>query len=213
MKSRMRYKKKPPLLILSILSLLIVIILSCLLVWLVLLREYKAWEKDFEEGKDEGSYIVLSDTSLRDNAEKKLLIFSKSNTKVDFVELSDREFLFLIGESLNTSLPLGIQYKKGYVESNKGFWDVYVQTNLKSFELPWLVFRLQKDQTETPQIYVDRMSVGNFDFTDYGAGLVINKINKGINEAILLVNESDFTGRVFQNIELEKGKVIIKGEK
>lgn len=212
-KSQTVYKRKPPFFLLGLVSILTVIVLSTLLIWFVLVREYKQWEGDFLKDKTDSSFVTLNDENLLKSLNKKLDAFSKSTKKTDFVEITDKEFVYVVGESLNSSLPLGIKFEKGFAVTNKGNWDLYIQTKYKKTNLPWLVFRLQKDNTQTSQLYVQRMSIGNFDFTDYGAKVILDRVNTGIKEAILLVNESEFTGRIFRNIELEIGKMIIKGDR
>lgn len=206
-------RRKVPVFGLLFISFILVILLSFMFIWLIVFREYKSWEQDFELDKFSDAYITLENEILKTSLESKLKKFAESNNKIDFVELTDKEFIYLVGESINSSLPLNITFEKGYISSEKGVWDLYVKTNRMNFKLPWVRFRIQKDNTESPELYVSKMSIGNFDFTDYGAKVVLDRVNKGIRDAILLVNQSDFTGRVFRNIELENGKIIIKGEK
>lgn len=213
MKSKKQNKRKTPVFLLTIVSMFLIILMSVLVLWFAIYREYIKWEESFQNSIDKETIVLLSDTKLKDSGTKKLEKFSTSINKIDFVELSDREFTYLVGESLDTSLPLGIKYEQGYVESDWATWNIYVKTKFKNTNLPWIRLKIMKDNTESPEIYVKTISLGNFDLTDYGLKIVINNVNKGIREAILLVNESDFTGRVFRNIELEKGKVTIKGEK
>lgn len=213
MQNSLKRKKKVPVLGLLLTSLFLIVILSLIFLWVIVFREYRKWEGAFELERFEKDYITLDNTSIKNTVDEKLKNFAKSNAKVDFVEITDKEFMYLVGESLNKSLPLEVTYQRGYVESEEGIWHLYIKTERKGFEFPWIVLSVVKDNTESPEIYIQSMSLGNFDFTDYGARIVIDRINKGIRDAILLVNESDFTGRVFRNIELEKGKMTIKGEK
>lgn len=213
--SRLKGKKKNkiPVFLLLLSSLLLIILLSALVIWLALFKEYSAWEDRFNKVIDQNRIVLLENTQLKKSVETKLTSFSLSTKKIDFVEITDMEFVYVFAQSLNTSLPLNITFDKGYVESNKGSWDIYIKTKRKNLELPWIKLKLMKDNTESPQIYVKTMSLGNFDLIDYGVKGMIDKINNGIKDAIILVNESDFTGRVFRNIELEKEKMIIKGER
>jgi hypothetical protein len=210
---RKNNKKRPPIFLLAIASFFLIVVLSFLLIWFVLVREYNQWEKDFNRDKTEENFVTLQDTKVLESLNKKITVFSNSNLKTDFIEITDREFLYIVGESLNQTLPLNIKFEKAYVVTNKGYWDLYIQTKQGNRELPWYFLRLQKDNTQTAQLYIQKMSIGNFDFTDYGAKIIIEKLNLGIKDALLLINESDFTGRIFRNIELEVGKIIIKGDK
>ncbi len=212
MKSRKRLKT-PPILLIILGSIVIIVILSLVLVFGILFREYSKWSQGFEASMKSEKIVTLPNDTLKTEIDKKIEIFGKSVKKIDFIELKETEFMYLLAESLNTSLPVGVVFNRGYIDTEKGLWNIYIQTELKGLKLPWIVLKLQKDNTESAQVYVRRMSVGNFDFTDYGANFIIERINKGISESLLLVNESEFTGRTFRNIELESEKITIKGEK
>lgn len=212
MKSRRRLKTPPILLMLSG-SIIIIIVLSLALIFGILGREYSNWSKEFESTLESNRVVTLPNDTLKSEIEKKIEVFGRSDKKIDFVEFNDTQFMYILAESLNTSLPVGMKYSKGYVVSENGLWNIYVQTEIKGIKLPWMWFKLQKDSTESAQVYIHSISIGNFDLTDYGAKVVIDRVNKGISESLLLVNESEFTGRTFRNIELESGKIIIKGEK
>lgn len=193
---------------------LLVLFLSTITIFLFLIRDYKGWERSFELGYLSSDFVFLNNESLKTSVEKKIEDFSKSSKKVDFVELTDRETLFLIGESLNESLPFGMVFDRGYVSSDDGQWDIYAKVVDEKYKKGiWMKARLLKDNLESPEIFVQTISVGNYDFKDYGLGIIVWRVNRGIRESISLVNTSEFTGRTIKNIELEKGVMTVKGER
>lgn len=213
MKSVTQYKKKPPYLLFIISSILTVLILSIVLIWFVLIGEYRRWVSSFEANIKQDNIVTLDMMELREGVEKKIEAYSKSSKKTDYIEIKDSEFVYLLAQSLDNSLPLNIKFHRGYVKSGDGLWNIYIQTKYSNTTLPWVEFKLSKDNTQSAQIYIQSVSIGNFNLTDYGARNIVRDINNGINESIMLINQSNFTGRIFRNIELESGVMTIKGDK
>ena len=79
--------------------------MSILVIWLALFKEYSNWEKSFLTNIKQEDIVVLEDINLEKSVKTKLENFSKSKDKVDFVEITDKEFVYVFGQSLNTSLP------------------------------------------------------------------------------------------------------------
>ncbi|MCK9368797.1 hypothetical protein M0R04_02350 [Candidatus Dojkabacteria bacterium] len=196
------------------LSIFLVILLSFLGIFFFLFKDYSNWQKIFETERLTTDYVYSNDAVLKKSTDEKILTFSKSVEKTDTIQLIDKEVLYLISNSLNSSLPTNFSYKRGYVQSQDGYWNVYIQLTVKEkYQLPWMLFVITKDDMETPEIYVKTISIGNYDLKDWYMEGTIIKINKGIRDGIQLVNTSDFSGRIFRNIELEKGIMTIKGAK
>ena len=89
----------------------------------------------------------------------------------------------------------------------------YFQFKYKTYTLPWVLINLQKDDLETAEVYVTDMFIGNLSFSSFGLKPFIDNINDGIRNAIILVNENQFSGRKIKNIELLEDGFVIKGEK
>ena len=197
-----------------LLSIFLVLLLSAIGIFFFLFKDYTNWQKTFETNHLSSDYVLSNDESLNKSTDEKILAFSKSTEKTDDIQLIDREVLYLMAKGLNETLPNNFSYKRGYVESFDGYWNIYIQFSFKEkYSSPWILFVLTKDNMETPEIYVKTISIGNYDLNDWYMEGTIIKINKGLRDGIALVNTSDFSGRVFKNIELEEGIMTIKGEK
>ncbi len=196
------------------LLLLLVIFLSLISILSLLFLDYKKWEKTFENNHLSTDFVYLDDKTLNESIDGKIKIFSESKNDVESITFTNKESLILLGKSLEASLPENIKYEKGYIQTAKNNWEVYVKLKVNDrYSIPWIYLVFTKDNMETAEIYVKEMSIGNYSFKDYGLGFVIKKVNKGIVESITLINTSDFTGRIFRNIELDQETLIIKGEK
>jgi hypothetical protein len=99
-----------------------------------------------------------------------------------------------------------------FVETGKNDWLLYVQLTWNGMRLPWATLRLQKDNIQTAQIFVSSLKVGPYSADDFGLKSVRDSINSGIQNSIILVNENEFTGRRFVNIDMDENGVVIKGE-
>jgi len=94
--------------------------------------------------------------------------------------------------------------------SSKGVWTILVKYEVKGVTMPWLVLDIVKDDRETSEIYVKNLSIGNTPLP-FGVGKKMERnVNKGIREAITLLNENEFLGREIKNIELIEEKVVIR---
>lgn len=196
------------------LSFIVVLILSGVVVWFVVFREYGNWEGRFEDSHLSTDFITLDQKVIEDGLNKKVDEYSKSQDNTDFIEVSKEEAMYLVGLGLNDSLPDNISFEKGYIDSKKGSWDIYIKLKYNDkYSLPWIVATVIKDEIESPELYIDRVLIGDFDFEDFGVGIIVKEANRGLRDAVTLINSSDFTGREIKNIELGTKSVVIKGEK
>ena len=103
--------------------------------------------------------------------------------------------------------------KKAYVETRDGFWNIYFKADIKGVTSLWFYFDLNKDSVESTDLYITDFKIGDFSVKDWGGDGLINDINSGIKDAMVLLTQKDFTGRTLKNIELDKENIVIKGEK
>ena len=61
--------------------------------------------------------------------------------------------------------------------------------------------------------YLEDLSIGGFSLDSFGFGYIRDNMNLGYSDAMNSINESGFTNRTWENIELESDTMIIKGEK
>lgn len=195
-------------------SFIIITFLAGLIVFLVLRGEYRGWAQRFEGSHLSSDFVYIDDSKeIKESLEKKIEKFSTSSEDTDSLELSTEEVFVAFADQLESSVPEKINIYRGYVDSDYGSWNIYVQSKYGKRLLPWVTVHLNKDEGEGIQLYVSSISFGNYDISDFGMSRVIENVNKGLTDAFVLVNQSEFTGRTFENIELEPGMMIIKGRK
>jgi hypothetical protein len=174
--------------------------------------DYVEWKDDFEKDYLSTDFVDLDGNSeLEISLTEKLEEFQASDEEVYFVEIDDSEFIYLLSQQLSITLPDYIDMYRGVVIYNEGSWDIYIQTKFRDNILPWTIITLSKDDIETAQLYVSELKVGPYDLDEYWLESIRKDINEGFSEALLLVNENEFSGRRFDNIELEDGVMVVKG--
>jgi hypothetical protein len=195
-------------------SFIVITLLAVLIVFLILRGEYRGWVDRFEGSHLSNDFIYVEDSEeIEKSLEEKILKFSQSEKDVESMELSTQEVFIAFADQFESSIPENVDVYRGYVDSDFGSWNIYLQTKHNERVLPWVIVNLNKDEGEGIQLYVSSISLGSYDLTDFGFKSVVDNVNKGLTDAFVLVNQSDFTGRVFENIELEPGVMVIKGRK
>lgn len=195
---------------------LIAIFLFVVIGILVALRTgYVNWQSSFESKHLSTDYTYFSGEKFEatvKSLEEKIKTFSASKKKTDFVEFNTQESIVLIGQEFASALPEYLKLNRMYLEPSKNAWLLYFQVKYNDFDLPWVTIKLEKDNIETPQLFITEIKVGPYSLDDFGLKSVRGNINSGIQEAIILVNENQFTGRKFINIDLDEKGMIVKGE-
>ena len=181
--------------------LLILPIIFLLTVSFVLVR-YNIWRNTFEKSIDRNN-LVSSPYTSDGSLEKKVAQFTLSEKDTEVLQLSPSEFSGLILVSSN-------QYSRVYIEPDTGVWKVYAEIVYKGIPV-WLGVDLNKDSMQTAQLYITDVNIG-----PYSVGKLFSltdKVNTGIANALLTVNENGFTGRYLENIELLKDGIVVKGSR
>jgi len=172
---------------------------------------YSSWEKDFVMNEniictsDEEVVSVLSDMNILE----KIKNFVLSDIFSEFVTFTKKEMLFLLKDSL--SAVSGGNIQDICLESGSGVWKIYIHSKIEFLQLPWLAFDIHKDSRETAELYSRNLYVGDFKVPEIFSKGVLEKINKGISDALLLVVENGFLGKTIKNIDLLKDSVVLKG--
>lgn len=184
------------------------------IVFFIIRGNYFSWEAEFEKGKMDSDYTVISGDVgeiLEARVLEKIGDYAESTELVDFIEFNKHETAYIWGSSIQSSLPDGFSIEKIYVLPSKGVWDFFIKLRFGDILLPWCLVRIEKDDIETAQVFISRIEVGGVDIEDLGLKSVRDELNSGVSEALVLIGGNDFTGRSFDNIELEFDSVIIKG--
>ncbi len=172
---------------------------------------YSSWEKDFVKNEniictsDEEVVSVQSDMNILE----KIKNFVLSDIFSEFVTFTKKEMLFLLKDSLSTVSGGNIQDL--CLESGSGVWKIYIHSKFEFLQLPWFAVDIHKDSRETAELYSRNLYVGDFKVPEIFSKGVLEKINKGISDALLLVVENGFLGKTIKNIDLLKDSVVLKG--
>jgi len=152
---------------------------------------------------------------LSNQTESKITIFSESTKKNDFIELNLTESAYLIGNNINKVSPSFLKVSKIVIEpqdnQKDNIWDIYLLFETPKIKNISVKITLQKDNIETAQVYSTDFAIANFSLNEIGIEFFTNKINQGLSDSLLLVNENSYSGRVYKNIELDNEGMVIKG--
>ena len=172
---------------------------------------YSLWHKDFFTNEnitctnDEKFVIEEKEINIGDRIKN----FVLSDLFSEFVTFSRKEMLYLLKDSISGVSSLEIQ--DVCLVSDKGVWKVYAHSKVTFLQLPWIGIDIVKDNRETAELYSKRIYIGDMKVTDVLARGPLEKINKGISDALILVTENGFLGKTIENIDLLKDTVVIKG--
>lgn len=187
-------------------SFLILFLISILAIGF-LLYKYISWEKSFVQQEE---VLCVNDISNGgDDIEEKIKNFILSNEKTESFELTEEEVLFFLNDNIDTAGNLEI--RDMCLVSEEGVWTVYIKIKADILNLPWIAMDVVKDERETAELFVDDIYVGDMPLPEFISKSLLLEINKGITDALILVNENSFLGREIQNIELLEQNVVIKG--
>ena len=191
------------------------VFLSVLVIFLLVggyfVVRYSLWHKDFFTNEnitctnDEKFVIEEKEINIGDRIKN----FVLSDLFSEFVTFSRKEMLYLLKDSISGVSSLEIQ--DVCLVSDKGVWKVYVHSKVKFLQLPWIGIDIVKDNRETAELYSKRIYIGDMKVPDVLARGPLEKINKGISDALILVTENGFLGKTIENIDLLKDSIVIKG--
>lgn len=185
----------------------IVLLLLFLFISLSSLYTYFSWRKSFYEK----NYIICTEDLANQEfyIDSKIKKFVLSNSENEFVELTREEVLYLLSQNVQTAG--GLEVQNICIDAEKSLWKIYFNTRLDVFNIPWVRLDVVKENRETAELYVKDIYIGDMLIPESFVKSVIVEINRGISDAVLLVNENAFLGRTIKNIELMADRVIIKG--
>ncbi len=196
------------------LSFVIISFVAFLIISLILRSEYRNWEDRFENSHLSEDFTYVQDSEeILEGVSQKVEEFSESSEETTSLELTPVEVFWVFARQFENSVTENISVERGYVDSDYGTWSIYLQTKYKERTLPWIVIHLEKEEGEGVEIFVSAISLGSYNITDFGLRKTVEEVNAGLSDAFTLVNQSDFTGRRFENIELEPSMMTIKGRR
>ena len=186
-----------------------ILILTILLLGAIFLfvNRYKTWEKDFEQNLVPEN-LIISDNPLEQEIEEKIVGFTLSSESTDSLVLTTSEVGELTLVVLQDYLKEEIQVSKIYIEPNSRVWNIYTKVSYKKLSL-WISVDVNKDNMQTAQLYITDVKVGPYSIGKVGD--MVERVNSGIANSLLTVNENGFSGRYLENIELLEDTLVIKG--
>lgn len=198
---------------------LISILLLVFIVYSLIINSYTRWEQSKLTAIENSNYLYNDKEypEIEVSLQNKIEEYSVSTEKIETIELTNQEAIYELNKILELNIPTWLKIEKIAYKPNDGNWLVFLflklQFNNTNIKLPLVEFNVFKDNIETPELYVKSIKVWDIDIDRMGAEKIRQDINEGIRQAIVLVNENNFSGREYINIELEEEAIIIKGEK
>lgn len=190
-------------------SIFLLCVLLIAIVSFILVSNYKTWERRFERNINEYNLAILpyeSDGSV----EMKIAKFTLSNKNTESLILSPYEISSLILLTSKEYFDKDITVRRVYVEPGNFRWNIYMEFVYKKYSV-WFSVDINKDDMQTAQFYITDIKLGNYSLGRYFD--LVYKINTGIANTILTVNENGFSGRYLENIELMEDKIVVKGSR
>jgi hypothetical protein len=184
---------------------LLFLFVSVLLLVGFFLFKYVSWEKKFLQEEIRCYSNIDVDLEIEEKIEK----FIVSDSRTESIVFTQEEVLSI----LKSNIEVGDLFvlKDICIKPSKGMWSVYLSYGNNTLKLPWIRQDVVKDDRETAELYVREMFLGSINITRYLRRSALVDINKGIADAIILVNENRFLGREIRNIELLEDRVVVKG--
>lgn len=190
----------------NVLKVLLVIFLIIVGILAYPVISYLLWQKQFKSQIPNMSCI--SNTAELLPLDEKFKEFVISEDKVNSIELSTSEVLSLLQ---GTDIISGGDVEDICIQPSKGVWNIYSNVNLQGINIPWVRIDVAKDTMETAQLYIPNIYIGNILIPENMSQNIKTQLNKGISDALVLVNENSFLGRKIKNIELLNDKIVVKG--
>jgi len=176
---------------------------------LFLVSKYKAWEEEFENNILQEN-LTTEEEEILVNIQEKISMFTLSSENTDSLTLSTSEVSTVLYSTLNGYLKDVVKVESVYIYPKQGVWNVYVEVRYWKYSI-WFSMDIVKDSMQTAQIYTKNILIG-----PYSIGNLFNltdRINTGIANSLLTVNENGFSGRYLENLELLHDSIVLKGSR
>lgn len=187
----------------------VIFLLLLILLPVFLIGIYLFWEREFSSNLSSKSCV--SNNQVKEvSFDERIRDFVFSSNRSDYIQFTKGETLYLLSSEFGKGNG-EIAVEDMCLDSSKGVWKVYLNTTVAGIKNVWFIFDVIKDERETAELYVENLYLGNFQLPPFISSSFKEKMNKGISDAIVLVNENSFSGRDITNIELLEEDIVIKG--
>jgi hypothetical protein len=199
--------------ILSILFLILLILLLLTIFFLII--KSNSWKKDFQSNIN-SQYTANSTTEDSEKIEQlneKIEKYVMNEEDIAFVSFTPAEIAQVVYNSLSEmSEGSGFDISNVYIQPSDNMWELCAL--MKSDGIlsinTWICTDISKDNMQTAQLYATDFMIQGINVGGIFPS-IINSINQGLAQALVTVNENRFVGRKFENIELQKDQMIVKG--
>lgn len=186
----------------------VIVFLVLLIIGYIFLR-YRNWEKEFE-GNIQSEYLIDEESIKKVDLNEKVSDFALSMSDTEFLELNVQEVGSVLFSVLDSNIGENANLQKIYIAPSESKWLIHANLKYQDFSV-WVSTDLNKDDIQSAQIYITEINVGPFSVGEYINW--IDRINKGIGESIVTLNENGLVGRYIDNIELLDESVVLKGSR
>lgn len=192
----------------TLLLLFLFVVITLVVVGFVSYIKYSKWEDD-ELSKQ--NITCMSDITVESSVvEDKIKKFTLSDTRTDFIVLTESEMLYLLEENFAEEGG-DISVEDICLKPSQGVWQLYLKAKYKGIPIPWLILDIVKDNIETAEVYVGQLHVGGLELPKFLESRLRGDLNRGISDGIIMLNENNFLGRRIDNIELLEDRIVFKG--
>lgn len=154
---------------------------------------------------------TISPDSVKDvDIQEKITDFVLSMEYTESLELELEEIGSILFDVIDDYLGDDIHLTTIYIIPKHGRWDLFLKLNYKKIYL-WISCDVNKDEMQTAQLYITDIYVGPFSMRGYSKW--VEKVNRGIADSIVTLNENGFVGRYLENIELLESNIVVKGSR
>jgi hypothetical protein len=192
----------------TLLLLFLFVVITLVVVGFVSYIKYSKWEDDELSKRN---ITCMSDITVESSVvEDKIKKFTLSDTRTDFIVLTESEMLYLLSENF-IEKEGDISVEDICLKPSQGVWQLYLKAKYKGIPIPWLVLDIVKDNIETAEVYVRQLHVGGLELPKFLESRLREDLNRGISDGIIMLNENNFLGRRIDNIELLEDRIVFKG--
>lgn len=192
------------------------IALGCLFVLIISISyifiRYSLWYREFFSKNEDvvctynPQYIEEEgDINIVDRIENFIISYNQE----ELMTFTKSEILHIIKDSVKSTGILNIQDM--CLLSQNGVWRIYTHAKLGFLQMPWIGIDMVKDNRQTTELYSNQMYLGDIEVPSSLANSFLRIVNKGISDAIVLIEENGFLGRNIKNVDLLKDSIVFKG--
>ncbi len=196
-----------------LLGLTLFFLMASVLAFFILRNSYNNWTEDFLSANVMILNLSEDMYEIEESLESKIFTYNADERDNVFIQITTEESLLLFSKALSESFPDLIEVTHMGLIPYRGNWFVYVKSEMYSVSLPWFGFNLRKDDVQSIDIYIEDVFLGNMSFKKLFLESFVEEINRGINRSLRLVNDGNFAGRIFENIELTEEYLVIRSRK